>query len=327
MHTTDLLKPDEAIGQNWLWNWYFAGGGSQAGTGNLPINQGGISSFSTDYKWTRYGGISNTYPKFLDWWDITSRSTSVSLTNSGLLIANNTSATNNVFQISQITKPWLNEWYYGNTMTFSILTNDGLESVSGVMWYDDMEDEGADYHKVIEQYSSSIDSYYIALSSVGYGVYKVLVQFRYTSKTIIAMKLEWGSQQTLCRNIGTQANPIWELNDIPDYDYEFRRCNTAIAHFKPTYGNFICYATGYNSTKAFAFFPFTNCTCTKVQSAVRALNIALQRGDSTYPVTNYSFKGLSTNGIIAELTVSSGLVEGGMYMVVGDYVDWYFGEY
>lgn len=48
-----------------------------------------------------------------------------------------------------------------------------------------------------------------------------------TGQTIKAVKLEIGSYQTLAHNEGTEENPDWVLNEIPDYGEELVKCNVA----------------------------------------------------------------------------------------------------
>lgn len=42
--------------------------------------------------------------------------------------------------------------------------------------------------------------------------------------TVEAVKLELGTEQTLCHNEGTAEAPVWVLNEIPDYGEELRKC-------------------------------------------------------------------------------------------------------
>ena len=58
---------------------------------------------------------------------------------------------------------------------------------------------------------------------------------------IQAVKLELGSEQTLAHNEGTEENPVWVLNEIPDYGEELRKCQRYYQLFRteslrPTYG-------------------------------------------------------------------------------------------
>ena len=41
---------------------------------------------------------------------------------------------------------------------------------------------------------------------------------------LYAVKLELGSEQTLAHNEGTEENPVWVLNEVPDYGEELARC-------------------------------------------------------------------------------------------------------
>ena len=54
---------------------------------------------------------------------------------------------------------------------------------------------------------------------------------------VIAAKLELGTQQTLCHNEGTDANPVWVLNEVPDYEAELIKCQTSTADSSDTYAN------------------------------------------------------------------------------------------
>lgn len=54
---------------------------------------------------------------------------------------------------------------------------------------------------------------------------------------VVAAKLELGTEQTLCHNEGTAENPVWVLNEIPDYEYELYRCITSTADPSDTYAN------------------------------------------------------------------------------------------
>lgn len=55
--------------------------------------------------------------------------------------------------------------------------------------------------------------------------------------TITAVKLELGTEQTLCHNEGTDANPVWVLNEIPNYEEELIKCQTSTADPSDTYAN------------------------------------------------------------------------------------------
>ncbi|MBP5445345.1 MAG: hypothetical protein J6Y28_04150 [Acholeplasmatales bacterium] len=58
-----------------------------------------------------------------------------------------------------------------------------------------------------------------------------------TARTMVAVKLELGTEQTLCHNEGTDANPVWVLNEIPNYEEELFKCATSTADSSDTYAN------------------------------------------------------------------------------------------
>lgn len=58
-----------------------------------------------------------------------------------------------------------------------------------------------------------------------------------TGQTIKAVKLELGSGQTLAHNEGTEANPVWVLNQIPNYGEELFKCGTSTADSADPYAN------------------------------------------------------------------------------------------
>lgn len=81
---------------------------------------------------------------------------------------------------------------------------------------------------------------------------------RQTNVTIVAVKLELGSEQTLCHNEGTEENPIWVLNEIPDYNEQFEKC---LKYLRITSWNATDYTVGVgnikDNTTVDAFFDFT----------------------------------------------------------------------
>lgn len=56
-----------------------------------------------------------------------------------------------------------------------------------------------------------------------------------SGKTIVAVKLEAGTVQTLARNVGTEANPQWALNDPPpNFQQELAKCQRYLQIIRPT---------------------------------------------------------------------------------------------
>ena len=76
---------------------------------------------------------------------------------------------------------------------------------------------------------------------VGSNTYPLLIVSISVSKgataKIRAAKLELGSEQTLAHNEGTEQNPVWVLNEIPDYGEELAKCQTSRADSTDTYAN------------------------------------------------------------------------------------------
>ena len=111
-----------------------------------------------------------------------------------------------------------NDDLYNSVTTISVLTKSGLYSASGVI------SEGAystgDYG-VSAGYDSSIGNIWVGI----YGV------------EAIAAKFELGSGQTLAHNEGTESNPVWVLNEVPDYGEQMLRCCSSTAESSDTYAN------------------------------------------------------------------------------------------
>lgn len=170
-----------------------------------PVNQRGNTSGTT---------TNNAY--FLDGWKTSYGTTSGTwaLTSSGLQV---TSAANTYAVIMQnIYDSPLN----GLALTVSIFRADGTLDTATL----------ASRTSGTSQYFGS--GVVWQLDANGIIRYRV-----YGTQTIVAVKLELGTEQTLCHNEGTDANPVWVLNDVPDYEYELYRCMTSTADSSDTYAN------------------------------------------------------------------------------------------
>ena len=86
------------------------------------------------------------------------------------------------------------------------------------------------------------------------------------STVIKAAKLELGSYQTLAHNEGTDENPNWMLNAIPNYSEEFNKC---LMYFERVKGQYVGFATGYSTNGTNAY------VCGKVNPKVKAPSITL----------------------------------------------------
>lgn len=102
--------------------------------------------------------------------------------------------------------------------TFSALTTSGLITASGIArnGYSATQGNGVGY-------DSNMNIIYVAV----------------TNCTVIAVKLELGSEQTLAH----QENGVWVLNEIPDYGEELRKCYRYFYRCKP--GRIQNIASGY----------------------------------------------------------------------------------
>lgn len=188
--------PINGMGKNLLYNWYFVGGGS--GYGAFPINQRGQNSYSTNNAYT------------IDGWRVE---------NSTLLVQSNyirmelTSGQTSC-EIRQLVDGLskLN----GKRVTASVwLASAGVLSGSVVV------NTTSQYQPVLSDTANNVN---ILLDHL-HGGY---IYFRRTNSTeatnIVAVKLELGDQQTLAHNEGTDANPVWVLNEYPDYTAELLKC-------------------------------------------------------------------------------------------------------
>lgn len=193
-------------GVNLLRNAYFVGGGT--GRGVFPVNQRGVISGTT---------ANNTYGIDAWKWTYDTRAGSWALNSTGLtLTPDSASDTVQMLEYLKSTSE-LN----GKSITASILRSDGTLK-----------------HGTITR-NSSITQFIVDESDVGLrifadGNFRIYVR---TTQTIVAVKLELGTEQTLCHNEGTAEAPVWVLNEVPDYEYELYRCMTSTADSTDTFAN------------------------------------------------------------------------------------------
>ena len=198
--------PVIGMGDNILDNWYFVGGGSQLGAGIFPINRRGTtsnsSSSATNYfidRWVKYGGAG-----------------SASLEADGLVL---TGTSSNYCLVRQ----WIPQSIIDKkTITISALLGTGkLITTSGYI------QNGSSNTSVTIVFSDG----QIQLTSLANngGAYFGIRASGTTSVTFVAVKLEFGSQQTLCHNEGTEISPVWAINEPPEYEDELYKCITSSA--------------------------------------------------------------------------------------------------
>ena len=201
--------------KNYLDNWYFVGGGSQKLISNawrricFPINQRGQT---TSPKAEAY---------FIDRWANNNQG-QIELTDNGLDISSDASC--GIYQNVPIFG------FLGRTVTFSALREHTLKSVTITL----PSVYSGSWERLIEQYGLIIDM-------LGSNRFRVQVQNSSYNELLLAVKLEFGTEQTLCHNEGTDANPVWVLNELPNFAEELLKCQRTFQVFRsysarPDYG-------------------------------------------------------------------------------------------
>ena len=144
----------------------------------------------------------------------------------------------------------------GKVVTYSALTTDGLMTVTTKLppskssdWDTDNAVQG---DLMLDTVKSSAGKIYIRFYSTVDG----------TEATILAVKLELGSKQTLAH----QENGVWVLNEIPDYGEQLRRCQRY--YFKTGSAQYSAYMMRKNTDDYLmdsCIFPVTMRTTPSVQ--------------------------------------------------------------
>lgn len=190
--------PSYGMGKNLLDNWYFVS----------PVNQ----RRATSYTGAAYS---------VDRWYLQTSGSTVSLRFDGVNLSKGTA---NACEFCQALEQRVIDMIKWKNLTLSWLDDDGFHSVP-VYW---SGSQAAVYTgDYLTVYTGGLSSAYSN------------IMFSYTSTwlTIQAVKLELGTQSTLCHNEGTDANPVWVLNEIPDYEEELIKCQTSTADSTDTYAN------------------------------------------------------------------------------------------
>ena len=199
------LKISYMCNENLLRNWYFVGEGT--GRGVFPVNSRGKSSYSAS-------GLTYT----IDGWYLRNTSAGISLTSTGL---NMLKQTVNYCDLGQQLSQSTLDVLVGKVVTIS--------------WFDGITCDYATYtwNGTTTPLVYSKDGFNVYS---GYNVphqYNIVLQTTLSQKTLQAVKLELGNQQTLCH----QENGVWVLNEVPDYEQELLRCQTSTADPVDTYAN------------------------------------------------------------------------------------------
>ena len=196
--------PKYGMGKNLLRNWYFVGGGT--GRGVFPVNQRGQSS----YTGAIYG---------IDRWFVDSTLATITLSASGVSI---TSPQNSYF-----TQYLSNSQQYAEkTLTFTVWSSGYARMRYNINGTWNLDGVSPGISTVTFTLPSSVSTFGVQFGISGN-----------SANTFYAVKLELGTEQTLCHNEGTAEDPVWILNEIPDYEYELYRCITSTADPSDTYAN------------------------------------------------------------------------------------------
>lgn len=197
-------------GVNLLDNWYFIGGGT---TGAFPVNQKGATSYNAT------GAIC------IDRWVLNQNT--LSLTAAGLKA--NTGSSINLIQYFEDER--IDD---GQTYILSVLFDNGLVQGTGLL--SKSQQSGSSWQMSTTNTVSSI------WAGIRYDTGSSKWHLRLTcandTRTIIAVKLELGSMQTLAR----QVNGSWVLNDPPpNFQQELAKCQRYFQVFRdqnlrPAYG-------------------------------------------------------------------------------------------
>lgn len=206
MAVVNIKNPNRFINPNLLDNWYFVGGGSQQGGGQLPINTRGQTSYSGSATYT------------IDRWRTTNSNTTVSIGINGLTISASSGSSPYLRQPIENAAELL-----GKKVTLSVLLPSGLKFITETL--PSSNPSGTNVYANID---GIVDILYQS------GVWSV--RFKSTSggsNTFIAVKLELGDTQTLCANVGGS----WVVTEIPQYGEERLRCFRAMADSSDEYSH------------------------------------------------------------------------------------------
>jgi len=123
-----------------------------------------------------------------------------------------------------------------------------------------------------------------------------------TGQTIKAVKLEVGSGQTLVHNEGTDANPVWVLNEIPNYAYELAHCQRYFLNLNRLNNQYttvgFAYAAGSNNINVIVPFPVT----------LRGASFSSSYKDTIVFQVGSTYK-LATSPTIAVYNISAGCMQ------------------
>ena len=210
--------------RNLLDNWYFAGGGSQQGGGQFPINQ---------RRETQYSG-SNV--NAIDRWLVNNGE--ITLAGDELTLKNTDESTGRNCFLQRIENP---EMYAGKTLTFSILYKNSTGNIAASAY---ANNNGANVNGNLKSDPDGIVSVTFSIlenaEPTEFRVHWLL--YPGVSCTPIAAKLELGPTQTLAYQ---DEDGNWQLFETPDYGEELAKCQR---YYEQSYWN-VFYAVANSITQ------------------------------------------------------------------------------
>lgn len=273
---------------NLLDNAYFVGGGSQQGGGQFPINQRGETSYPNS-------GHS------IDRWRLADGS--LELTESGVRVASTTRYNNNFYQT-------IENWdkLVGQTLTVSIL----VESVSGGTVI--LGVNNAVGAQITE--AGLYQKTFTATAAVNRAI--SLAMNPGTSIVVNAMKLEYGSHQTLARQ---DEDGNWQLFETPDYGEELAKCQRYLLVLNQSGVSWDSIGLGYAFTQNRAIIMVPTPVTLRISPTVTTgPSLRLANGGTYYTIQSAVLYRYSEN-LIALDVGTSGLTIGSVIALIVSDVD------
>ena len=262
----DTTVPVYGMGKNLLRNWYFAGGGT--GTGIFPVNERGLSAYSSQ-------------SLCIDgWWFFPYSGGTLTLTSSGAVIAKN----------SSISSPGFHQFFDGiedgNVVTISCMTTEGVQWVTSSPL---SSQSGTSWQVSQHLYYSTVHVWCGLRFNQGHWN----VSFTTEGATIVAVKVELGTRQTLAH----LKNGTWVLNELPDYEEELLKCQTSVTDPSDSYANGVVSINVPNPNIADNWYFIGGGTFTNFP-----IN---QRGQTSYTVAGYGIDRWKCERTTHTLTIQS----------------------
>ncbi len=268
---------------NLLDNWYFAGGGSQQGGGQLPINQRGQTSYTGNGAYA------------IDRWMCASSAT-LSFSQDSIVLTADDSTYGIIRQFLEPTN-----FLLGRTVTASVmLSNNGLYSFTANI---PTEMSSGNLNLAQKSYTSGNFSIWFYNGKI---MYQLVANAGETIQ-IVAAKLELGSAQTLASQ-DSEGN--WVLNDPPpNFQQELAKCQRYQLVLSSTDSNSgvgVCSVETDTSAQALISLPITM----RSKPAVTYTgNWGVLINGSINAVSAISMVSINNNAIICQLT-ANGLAAG-----------------